>query len=114
MGLSYKSIHRCATVRMDTLTNRMPNPELKTLSKIIGYLLYMGRMALRLHVLSRAIVRSQREGKDIVIRLHTPDDPLRHDEELLIVHRADRLSASGSRHRHVLRHAVRHYRRRMK
>lgn len=113
MDLSYKSIHRCASVRMDTLTSRTPNPELKTLSKIIGYLLHTGRMAVRLHALCRAVVRSQREGKDVVIRLHTPDTPLRPDEELLVIHRADRLSASDHRHRHTVLHAARRYRRPM-
>ena len=40
------------------------------------------------------VVRSQKEGENIVIRLHTPEDPLSTGEELLLLHRPKRLAQS--------------------
>ena len=112
IGISYKSIHRCASVRMGTLISTQPNPELKTLAKIMAYLLRTGQLALRLHVLCRMVIRSHREGKDIVIRLHEPDAPLHEGEDTLLMYRP--LHPEHPHYRRWLRHAVRHNRHRGK
>ena len=92
VGVSCRAMNRCTSVRMDTLTNHNPNPCLNTLTKILTYLLHTARLAMRLHVLCRMVVRSQKEGENIVIRLHTPEDPLSTGEELLLLHRPKRLA----------------------
>ena len=94
VGVSCRAMNRCTSVRMDTLTNHNPNPCLNTLTKILAYLLHTARLAMRLHVLCRMVVRSQKEGENIVIRLHTPEDPLSTGEELLLLHRPKRLAQS--------------------
>ena len=68
--------------------------ELHTATKILAYLLQTADTDLRIQVISRAIIRSQREGKNIAIRLYEPDAPLYEDEDILLMHRPKRFSAS--------------------
>ena len=93
-GLSYNAIQRCTSVGSKTLTGRYPNPELHTATKILAYLLQTADTYLRIQVISRAIIRSQREGKNIAIRLYEPDAPLYEDEDILLMHRPKRFATS--------------------
>ena len=55
------------------------------------------RTDLRIQVISMAIIRSQREGKNIAIRLYEPDAPLYEDEDILLMHRPKRFATSRKR-----------------
>ena len=71
--------------------------ELHTATKILAYLLQTADTDLRIQVISRAIIRSQREGKNIAIRLYEPDAPLYEDEDILLMHRQKRFATSRKR-----------------
>ena len=94
VGVSYRSIRRCASIGSRMLGKRLQNPSLNSLTKILSYLLQTGDLMLRLPAICRFIVKAKRESKMIVMSLRNQDSPLQDGEEIMLFHIPEDLSAS--------------------